>query len=87
MKAYSLLMVLFLCTYSGSAQRSAAEKEAAAAYDKSEKDAVTYVKAIDVKTLDPSLASAAVIASRCIRRNSAMLLWSGYKRSPYSRIK
>jgi len=55
MKAFSLLMVLFLCAYSCTAQRRAAEKQAAAAYDKSEKDAVAYVKAIDVKTLDPSL--------------------------------
>jgi hypothetical protein len=50
-------MVLFLCAYSCSAQRSAAEKQAAAAYDKAEKDAVAYVKEIDVKTLDPSLPS------------------------------
>lgn len=56
MKSYSLLM-LFLCAYSCSAQHSAAEKQAAAAYDKSEKDAVVYVEAIDVKTLDPSLPS------------------------------
>lgn len=57
MKTYSLLMVLFLYAYSCSAQNSAAEKRALAAYDKSEKDAVAYVKAIDVKTLDPSLPS------------------------------
>ena len=57
MKAYSLLLMLFLCAYSCSAQHSAAEKQAAAAYDKSEKDAVAYVKAIDVKALDPSLPS------------------------------
>ena len=62
MKTYSLLMVLFLCACSCSAQQSAAKKQAAAAfdkakYDKAEKDAVAYVKAIDVKTLDPSLPS------------------------------
>src|SRR5271157_3288265 len=57
MKTYSLLTVLFLCACSCSAQRSAAEKQAAAVYDKAEKDAVAYVKAIDVKTLDPSLPS------------------------------
>lgn len=62
MKTYSLLMVLFLCVCSCSAQQSAAKKQAAAAfdkakYDKAEKDAVAYVKAIDVKTLDSSLPS------------------------------
>lgn len=50
-------MVLFLCAYPCSAQRSAAEMQAAAVYDKAEKDAVAYVKAIDVKTLDLSLPS------------------------------
>jgi hypothetical protein len=62
MKTYSLLMVLFLCVCSCSAQQSAAKKQAAAAfdkakYDKAEKDALAYVKAIDVKTLYPSLPS------------------------------
>ena len=57
MKTYSLVMVLFVCACSCSAQRSVAEKQAAAAYDKAEKDAVAYVKAIDVRTLDPSLPS------------------------------
>lgn len=57
MKTYSLLMVLFLCACSCSAQRSVVEKQAVAAYDKAEKDAVAYVKAIDVRTLDPSLPS------------------------------
>lgn len=57
MKAYFLLLVSFLCACSCSAQRSAADKQAAAAYAKAEKDAVAYVKAIDVKTLDPSLPS------------------------------
>jgi len=40
-----------------SAQRGAAEKQAPAVYDKAQKDAVAYVKAIYVKTLDPSLPS------------------------------
>jgi len=57
MKAGSLLMVLFLCAYACPAQRSAAEKKAAAAYEKAENEDVAYVKAIDVNTLDPSLPS------------------------------
>lgn len=57
MKACSLLMMLLLCAYSCSAQHSVADKQAAAAYDKAEKDAVAYVKAIDVRTLDSSLPS------------------------------
>jgi hypothetical protein len=56
-KTYSLVIVLFICACSSSAQRSAAEKQAAAAYDKAEKDDVAYVKALDVKTLDTSLPS------------------------------
>jgi hypothetical protein len=72
MKSYSLLMVLFVCACSCCAQQSAAGKSPAqhstakkhiaaafdkAKYDKEEKDAVAYVKAIDVKRLDPSLPS------------------------------
>ena len=57
MKTNSLVMVLFLCAYCCSAQRGPARKQAAASFDKSEKDAVAYVKAIDVKKLDPSLPS------------------------------
>ena len=49
--------MLFLCAFPCSAQRSAAEKHAAAVHDKAEKADVVYVKAIDVKTLDPSLPS------------------------------
>ena len=72
MKICSLLMLMFLSAYSCSAQhgtagsssteRNAAGKRATAAfykakYDKAEKEAVAYVKAIDVKTLDSSLLS------------------------------
>jgi hypothetical protein len=72
MKIFSLLMLMFLSAYSCSAQhdtagssstqRNAAGKRATAAfdkakYDKAEKEAVAYVKAIDVKTLDSSLPS------------------------------
>jgi len=57
MKTLSLLTVLFLCACSCSAQGSTAKKQAAAAYDKTEKKDVAYVKAIDVKTLDPLLPS------------------------------
>jgi hypothetical protein len=61
MKTCSLLIALLFCACSCSAQQSAANKQAAAAfkakYDKAEKDALAYVKAIDVKTLDSSLPS------------------------------
>jgi len=57
MKACCLLMVLFVCACCCGGQRSAAKKQAVAARDTAEKDAVAYVKAIDVKTLDPSLPS------------------------------
>jgi hypothetical protein len=56
-KLYSVLTVLFLCACTCLAQSIAAKKRAAAAFDKAEKDDVAYVKAIDVKTLDPSLLS------------------------------
>ncbi len=57
MKANCLLMAAFLATYSCAAQNGAAAKRPAAARDTAEKDAVSYVKAIDVKTLDPALPS------------------------------
>ena len=72
MKSFCLLMVLFVCAGSCSAQQSSAGKSSAqhstakkhtaaafdqAKYDKEEKDAVAYVKSIDVKRLDSSLPS------------------------------
>jgi hypothetical protein len=51
------MLALLLCACACSAQQSAVERKVAAAYDKAEKDDVAYVKAIDVKTLDPSLPS------------------------------
>src|ERR1039458_6793876 len=52
-----LSALALLCVHCCPAQRSAAEKQAAAGYEKAEKDDVAYVKAIDVKTLDPALPS------------------------------
>jgi hypothetical protein len=70
MKSYFLLMVLFVSACAAqqsasgksSAQHSTARMHTAAAfdqakYDEDEKEAVAYVKAIDVKRLDPSLPS------------------------------
>jgi hypothetical protein len=57
MRAYSLLLALLLCARACSAQRSIAAQQATAAYEKAEKDAVAYVKAIDVRALDSSLPS------------------------------
>jgi len=57
-KTYPLLALLILCVCWCPAQRNGVQKQAAAAaYDNAEKDALAYVKALAVKTLDSTLPS------------------------------
>ena len=57
MKTFSLLVASLLCACGCFAQPAAVHRRAAAAHDNAGRDDVAYVKAIDVKTLDPSLPS------------------------------